>query len=317
MAASTYRALRQVWRPNPMLHRSTQKGHSVRVAHLGNPLPCFMHCREFIGVSQAQIHPSVFYGDLLRKNMDDIISHEMPGLDQIRPPMAQKITVEDARKFLRLARMESLKRSLNQIPQDSISYNEFLQVCREALDPSSEKEAMALAKLLDESGHILVIGRKVHLRPDKVARAIEEAIALSPAAIRNPCRAELADLEKQKAEIDVEAEKRTKAELWWGLGIFAAKTAIFIRWTFWDLSWDVMEPLCFFVTSFYFMAGYVFFLTTSSPPTFGGFFRARFLARQRQLMKQRNFDLHRFKHLQMLSMPRFNYDLEVSRFKYN
>nr|VDD41062.1 unnamed protein product [Brassica oleracea] len=38
------------------------------------------------------------------------------------------------------------------------------------------------------------------------------------------------------------------------------QTALFMWLTFWELTWDVMEPICFYVTSIYFMAGYSFFL---------------------------------------------------------
>ncbi|KAF8409903.1 hypothetical protein HHK36_002422 [Tetracentron sinense] len=58
-----------------------------------------------------------------------------------------------------------------------------------------------------------------------------------------------------------------------------------------------MEPICFYVTSVYFMAGYAFFLRTSKDPSFEGFFESRFSAKQRRLMKINNFDMGRFNQL--------------------
>lgn len=112
-------------------------------------------------------------------------------------------------------------------------------------------------------------------------------------------RKELEQMEKEKALIDAKAEKLVNAELWCGLGLLAVQTIGFMRLTFWELSWDVMEPVCFFVTSFYFMAGYAFFLRTSRDPSFEGYFGSRFIARQKKLMKKQNFNLKKFNKLKL------------------
>lgn len=65
-----------------------------------------------------------------------------------------------------------------------------------------------------------------------------------------------------------------------------------------------MEPICFYLTSIYFLAGYTFFLGTSTDPTFEGFFQARFKTRQMRLMKKRNFDMARYIELRKISGPR-------------
>ncbi|KAJ8549977.1 hypothetical protein K7X08_033684 [Anisodus acutangulus] len=104
---------------------------------------------------------------------------------------------------------------------------------------------------------------------------------------------ELNQMEEEKTAIDKKAESLVRRELWCGLGYFVIQTAAFMRLTFWELSWDVMEPICFYVTSIYCMAGYTFFLRTSKEPSFEGFFQSRFVAKQKRLMKLRNFDLQR------------------------
>jgi len=64
-----------------------------------------------------------------------------------------------------------------------------------------------------------------------------------------------------------------------------------------------LSRLCFFLTSIYFLAGYAFFLTTSTDPTFEGFFHARFKTTQKRLMKKRNFDMEPFEELRMIAGP--------------
>ena len=119
-----------------------------------------------------------------------------------------------------------------------------------------------------------------------------------PVSFQNDERKEeLEGMERQKVVIDKEAESLVRRELWCGLGFFMVQTLGFMRLTFWELSWDVMEPICFFVTSIYFMAGYCFFLKTSKEPSFEGFFQSRFLAKQKRLMKSKNFDVGRYNDL--------------------
>ncbi|PKU67668.1 hypothetical protein MA16_Dca023220 [Dendrobium catenatum] len=108
---------------------------------------------------------------------------------------------------------------------------------------------------------------------------------------------ELKEMEAKKAEIDSKAAAGVRRELWCGLGFLLAQTLGFFRLTFWELSWDVMEPVCFFMTSIYFTAGYGFFLKTSRDPSFEGFFETRFAAKQKRLLRDSNFDLRRFDEL--------------------
>lgn len=119
----------------------------------------------------------------------------------------------------------------------------------------------------------------------------------------DPRRAELEKMEEHKAEIDQKADALVRRELWAGLGYMVVQTAAFMRLTFWELSWDVMEPICFYVTSFYFMLGYAFFLRTSIEPSFEGFFQSRFNAKQKKLMKAQKFDFDRYNELRKFFYP--------------
>lgn len=113
-------------------------------------------------------------------------------------------------------------------------------------------------------------------------------------------RQELEKLEIIKSDIDKRADDLVRKELWAGLGLIMAQTIGFFRLTFWELSWDVMEPICFYVTSTYFMAGYAFFLRTSKEPSFEGFYKSRFETKQKRLIKMLDFDIDRFTKLQKM-----------------
>ncbi|XP_077214944.1 calcium uniporter protein 3, mitochondrial-like [Tasmannia lanceolata] len=207
------------------------------------------------------------------------------------------ISVKDAKKLLKIARLEILKGRLRYTPKNCVLYSEFLQICEGFVEGSNPEEISELAKMLDESGEVIVLGNLVFLRPDQVIKAMGLVIPLSISQPNDPRRKELEKMEKEKVAIDERAEAMVRRELWCGLGFLVLQTAGFFRLTFWELSWDVMEPICFYVTSIYFMAGYTFFLRTSKDPSFEGYFESRFSAKQRHLMKAKKFDVETFNEL--------------------
>lgn len=191
--------------------------------------------------------------------------------------------------------VELLKAKLSEIPRDWISYPEFVVICAQHCAGDKER-GMRMARLFEDSGAVVVIGNAVCLHPEQVVKAIQGLIPL-PLSPNDPRRKELNNMEKSKSQIDQKADALVRREMWGGLVYLVAQTAAFMRLTFWELSWDVMEPICFFVTSFYFMAGYAFFLRTSTEPSFEGFFHSRFQSKQRRLMQAQGFDLDRYNEL--------------------
>ncbi|MBA0551677.1 hypothetical protein Golob_022552, partial [Gossypium lobatum] len=136
-----------------------------------------------------------------------------------------------------------------------------------------------------------------------VAKALGGLIPLPEPGLNDPRRKELIELEQQKAAIDTKADSLVRRELWLGLAYLVVQTAGFMRLTFWELSWDVMEPICFYVTSMYFMAGYAFFLRTSKEPSFEGFYQSRFNAKQKKLIESQGFDIRRYSELKEIFYP--------------
>ncbi|XP_074564174.1 calcium uniporter protein 2, mitochondrial-like [Curcuma longa] len=214
------------------------------------------------------------------------------------PDEEQMVTVSQARKVLRAAQMEAVREKLKGLGRSCISYAEFGQICGNV--PGIETST-GLTKALDESGAVVVFGDVVFLRPEMVAKAIERMIP-SPAQDESQTE-ELRAMEAKKAWIEKAAAASVRREMWTGLGFIALQTAGFLRLTFWELSWDVMEPICFYVTSAYFMLGYAFFLRTSRDPSFEGFFQARFDTKQAGLLKAHGFDVERFHQLRKSRVP--------------
>ncbi|KAK7321738.1 hypothetical protein VNO77_32637 [Canavalia gladiata] len=211
------------------------------------------------------------------------------------------ISVNDARKILRASQMEKVKAMLKNISANSISYSEFLRICVESCE--SHDQGAEFAKILDDSGNVIVLGNVVYLRPEQVAKSIQSLIYQSIAHPNDPRRKELEQMEKQKAMIDDKAKAQVRTELYCGLGFLTIQTLGFMRLTFWELSWDVMEPICFFVASLHFSLAYLFFLRTSTEPTFQGYFYRRFKTKQERLMKTHNFDVRKYNELYKACYP--------------
>ncbi|GAV80664.1 DUF607 domain-containing protein [Cephalotus follicularis] len=225
----------------------------------------------------------------------------MEGLSPPQVPASFGVTVEDVRKVLRIARVERVKAVLREIPESSIPYSEFVEVC--ARECGCQDQGLEFAKSLDHSGNVVVLGNVVFLNPDQVAKSMENLISRSIAMPNDTRREQLEQMEMQKASIDQKAKAQVRGELYCGLGFLVVQTLGFMRLTFWELSWDVMEPICFFVTSLHFALAYGFFLRTSTEPTFEGFFQRRFKAKQEKLMKIHSFDIDNYNELCKVFYP--------------
>jgi len=85
-----------------------------------------------------------------------------------------------------------------------------------------------------------------------------------------------------KIELQRRAEKRTRLLSWVGLGLMGAQFGFMARLTWWEYSWDIMEPVTYFVGyattiamfSYYVITRQVLaklFSVTEILRTFGGF----------------------------------------------
>ncbi|KAF1894952.1 hypothetical protein Lal_00022447 [Lupinus albus] len=132
----------------------------------------------------------------------------------------------------------------------------------------------------------------------KVVDLVRKAVPLALTSEDDPAREELKKLQEKKEEIDLLAHKQVRRILWSGLGFGLITVGLFFRLTFWEFSWDVMEPVAFFTTTTGLVIGYAYFLITSRDPTYQDFMKRLFLSRQRKLCKRQNFDVEKFKELQ-------------------
>ncbi|CAA7389165.1 unnamed protein product [Spirodela intermedia] len=208
------------------------------------------------------------------------------------------LSFPEAKKLLRLVNVEALKRKLGMEGEEVIGYSELLDACLAMGVAKSGEEAVAFTRVLDDAGVILLFRDKVYLHPDKVVELMKKAVPLALTPEDDPRREELRELLKRKEEIDFLAHRQVRGILWSGLGFFVVQVGLFFRLTFWEFSWDVMEPIAFFTTTTGLLVGYAYFLFTSRDPTYQDLMKRLFLSRQKKLFVKHNFDAARFSELQ-------------------
>ncbi|KAL6499931.1 hypothetical protein OROGR_027841 [Orobanche gracilis] len=208
------------------------------------------------------------------------------------------MTCAEAKRLMRLVNVEALKEKLGVEHKEVISYAELVKACDSMGVAKTANEAAAFARILDEAGVVLLFRDQVYLHPDKVVDLVRRSVPLALLHEDDPCKDELKKLQEKKDEIDMLAHKQVRRILWTGLGFFVVQVGLFFRLTFWEFSWDVMEPIAFFTTTTGIVIGYAYFLFTSRDPSYQDLLKRLFLSRQRKLIKKQNFDIQRFVELQ-------------------
>ncbi|KAH6766107.1 calcium uniporter [Perilla frutescens var. hirtella] len=213
---------------------------------------------------------------------------------------ANAMSYAEAKRLMRLANVDALKEKLGMEEREVIPYDELLKLCHTVGLVKSADEAAAFARVLDDAGVVLLFRDKVYLHPDKVVDLVRKAVpvALLGEDEEGARKEELKKLQEKKEEIDMVAHKQVRRILWGGLALVVMQAALFFRLTFWEFSWDVMEPIAFFTTTAGIVIGYAYFMFTSRDPTYQDLLLRLFLSRQRKLIKTHNFDLARFIELQ-------------------
>ncbi|KFQ81776.1 hypothetical protein N337_02096, partial [Phoenicopterus ruber ruber] len=108
---------------------------------------------------------------------------------------------------------------------------------------------------------------------------------------------QLAPLEKVRMELNRKAEKRTTLVLWGGLAYMATQFGILARLTWWEYSWDIMEPVTYFITYGSAMAMYAYFVMTRQEYVYPDARDRQYLLFFHKGAKKTRFDLEKYNQL--------------------
>ncbi|EMP34953.1 Oncoprotein-induced transcript 3 protein [Chelonia mydas] len=100
-----------------------------------------------------------------------------------------------------------------------------------------------------------------------------------------------------RMEIGRKAEKRTTWVLWGGLAYMATQFGILARLTWWEYSWDIMEPVTYFITYGSAMAMYAYFVMTRQEYIYPDARDRQYLLFFHKGAKKTRFDLEKYNQL--------------------
>ncbi|XP_046859005.1 calcium uniporter protein, mitochondrial-like isoform X2 [Xenia sp. Carnegie-2017] len=114
-------------------------------------------------------------------------------------------------------------------------------------------------------------------------------------------QSELEPLEQQRIELEKGIESRTNMLVWGGLAFMAVQFGFLARLTWWEYSWDIMEPVTYFVTYGTSMAFYAYFVLTRQEFMYPEARNRQFLISFHKKAKRRGFDVEKYNHLREMT----------------
>jgi hypothetical protein len=152
--------------------------------------------------------------------------------------------------------------------RDTISLDELNAFVRDqASPPRSAAETASKVNLLEECGAVLSLEDLVYLHPRDVTNAVLRVLPGVPSKVYGVTDADLkamtAEFETMKENYEVarrRAESRSRTIVSSGLIVLCLQLAVFVRLTYYEFSWDVMEPLSYFVGLANAIMVYVYYL---------------------------------------------------------
>jgi hypothetical protein len=129
-----------------MRRRFLQERPAFRPAVPLDFMPLADRIRDHLGASFPRI------------NLDGLVPPAAPAREAV-----EGLTVEEARKVLRATQMEAARARVRAAGEGAVPYAEFLRLC---CDAAGADAGPSVARALDESGSVIVLGKTVFLRPE-------------------------------------------------------------------------------------------------------------------------------------------------------
>uniref|UniRef100_A0A0K0FJ33 Calcium uniporter protein n=1 Tax=Strongyloides venezuelensis TaxID=75913 RepID=A0A0K0FJ33_STRVS len=123
---------------------------------------------------------------------------------------------------------------------------------------------------------------------------------------------ELKPLEIIKKHIEEECDKYSERVIWGGFMVLGLQTGIFARLTWWEYSWDIMEPVTYFATFSTILGTCAYYLTTRQPFEYDTLHGRIYYKKFHKLAKKYDFDYIKYNSLKNQE-KKLNYDLERLR----
>uniref|UniRef100_A0A4X2K8H3 Calcium uniporter regulatory subunit MCUb n=1 Tax=Vombatus ursinus TaxID=29139 RepID=A0A4X2K8H3_VOMUR len=108
---------------------------------------------------------------------------------------------------------------------------------------------------------------------------------------------QLQPMEELKAKIEAGSEAKTNRLLWTGLALMSTQGGILAWLTWWVYSWDIMEPVTYFITFGSSMTFFAYFLLTRQDYSYSLIKNRQFLYFFHKRLKKKDFDVQQYNKL--------------------
>ena len=169
---------------------------------------------------------------------------------------------------------------------------------------TKEKEVAAVCQTMQDAGVIIKLEDVVYLNPSQLTRDLLKVLPAVPSAVYGVSAEELkvmeGELETMRKEVDKAAARASfNSNVIVGSGLFLliSQLAVFIRLTYVELSWDVMEPISYFVSVFNAILVYIYFMLYKRDFSFDDWSSRLHSHFHEKSIESRGINYSRYKHL--------------------
>lgn len=196
-----------------------------------------------------------------------------------------------------------------------ISWKTLLEEFRRGVPTATASDAERVCSGLAEGGIVLRQGDLAYLRPKEIVDTLQQVLPVDIQLVEERLAAvenEFATMEAEYQSIRSTAARRTKIVNYALFSGLLAQWGILFRLTYWELSWDVIEPAGFFVGGAMTILSMAYFLRTQRDFTYEAM-HERFMGTfEKKLFEARDFDIMKYRRLQ-LEADRLRMTLEAAK----
>ena len=200
--------------------------------------------------------------------------------------------------------VQNLRERLDEIKytKEFITIDKFAELCKES--GCTEKKPEEYVDIMKNAGLVIQIEDYVYLEPQNITRAVINALPGVPPRIYGVSDAELRKLNEEYDQMrekvvlaEKKATRRATQLLYGGFIVLIAQLAVFVRFTYVEFSWDVMEPISYFVGLANVIMGYMYFMYTQRDFSFGTWQNQMMQSAMDRQLKTGKFDVTKYEQM--------------------
>ena len=200
--------------------------------------------------------------------------------------------------------VQNLRERLDEIKytKEFITIDKFAELCKES--GCTEKKPEEYVDIMKNAGLVIQIEDYVYLEPQNITRAVINALPGVPPRIYGVSDAELRKLNEEYDQMrekvvlaEKKAARRATQLLYGGFIVLIAQLAVFVRFTYVEFSWDVMEPISYFVGLANVIMGYMYFMYTQRDFSFGTWQNQMMQSAMDRQLKTGKFDVTKYEQM--------------------